>query len=449
MPALVGNDLYPLAASELASRRIDHDTRWDYYEGKQKVFLKIREGEPDYNVIVNLAARVVEQSVNFLIGKMPQFDLPGDDEKTASMEKMIVAWLERYDGEELLNDLFTTGAVCGHVFVKLVMDGQDVRPTYLDPSLVTVFWDPTDKSRPVGYMITWDEQRGNEVVIHREDHMRSENGTNWVIRSYTGNGATWTIAGEDMIWPYPFSQIVDWKNLPNPRGYYGKSDLEKGILRLNDIYNFRQSNTNKILYIHAHPRTVAFGVDRTKIQNTTIDGLWTIPETNADVKNLEMQSDLESSRQHALDMKADFFGDAQMVDLSALKDKIGQITNFGLRLMFAEALAKNRKKRLLAGRGLAEMIRRAGEIMRLDWSGISVTWDDPLPENENEQVTNAKEKIAMKVASRQTEAERMGYDWERERKRMDEERAQTGYNLEQALLNAMRDPNTPASQDTE
>ncbi len=443
MPGLnsfpINADVLPkLAGVERPQRMLEMAQRWDYYDGQHKKFLKQREGEPDYNVIVNLCRRVVEQSVSFLAGERPQFDLPGESEEIEAQEAVLNAWLDAHDVEEWLPDLLTTSAVTGHAFVKLIPDAarDDVRMIALDPMLVSAFWKADDKSQTVGYMIWWEEVVDNQVVSYREDHLLDERGV-WVIIHYRGSGDSWVEQGRE-DWPYPFAQIVDWKNLPNPRGYYGRSDLS-GMLSLNDAYNFRQSNTNKILYIHAHPRTMAFGVQMGDIQKTAIDGFWAIPNPEARVENLEMQSDLESSRKQAEDMKADFFNDAQMVDVSSVKDKVGALTNFGLRLMFAEALAKNRRKRTLAGRGLAEMVRRAGVMLGVNWDGCKVGWQDPLPDNIIEEISVAKETIGMGISSRQTQSEKMGYDWERESQRMADEQAQRDARLGDMLLEGMQD----------
>lgn len=421
-----------LANAERASRLLNISDWWKYYEGEQKKFLKIPEGTPDYNTVVNLCARVVDQSVNFMVGTAPSFDLPGENNAD---DEVLEAWLKVNDWEDFINELMTMAAISGHAFVKLVQEGANIRPVVLDTSLVTAFWDPQDKSKPVAYMILWTDSQNNQI---REDHIRI--GETWVIRSYTGKGDQWISTGE-VPWSYPFAQIVEWKNLPNPRGYYGKSDIEK-VINLNDAYNFRLSNNNKILYIHAHPRTIAFGVEKEQLNKTAIDGLWSIPDKDARVENLEMESDLESSRLNAHEIKADFFSDSQTVDLSTIKDKAGALTNFGLKLLFTEALAKNDKKRRLAGRGLANLVTCVGALLGKNWQGVKVVWGDPLPENQAEQVTNAKEEIAMGISSKQTQSKKLGYDWDKELAQMKEEKKADSMNLANAILTNLRDPNS-------
>jgi len=445
MPALTksiadARTLIDLAMTERTPRMVDISTYWDYYEGRHKKWLKVREGEPDYNVIINLCARVVNQSVNFMVGSLPQFEIQRvqgqTSEKDDVAEALVAQWMDENDFEDFVNDLMTMAAVSGHAIVKLIHEPEklNVRPVVLDPSLVTIYWSPEDKSKVLAYMILWQISSDRQM---REDHIYIRESNAWEVVQYEGFGSDWVEISR-MAWPYPFAQLVDWKNLPNPRGYYGRSDIETAMA-LNDAYNFRVSNTSKILWVHAHPRTLAFGVDKNGISGTAIDGLWLVPDVNARIENLEMTSDLESSRMNAHEVKSDLFSDAETVDLSSVKDKAGQLTNFGLRLMFAEALAKNAKKRRLAGRGLVEMMRRVGALLGQNWESIKIVWADPLPENMVERVSIAKESIAMGVTSRQTESERLGNDWERERERMAEERAESALNLGQSIADSLRD----------
>lgn len=431
MPGILSNSsadaVYSSVVTELTARQINFAKLWEYYEGDQKRFLKVREGEPDYNVTVNLCARVIDQSINFMLGKLPKFDLPGEDD---TQQAGLDAWCRAADIEEFLNDLFVNAAVTGHAFVKLMPDtALGVRPVVLDSGIVSVAWNKADKGQVLGYVVTWQE----DGERYREDHWKVEG--RWEVVYYTGSGSGW-IEQSRGDWPYDFPQICDWKNLPNPRSYYGKSDIQQ-VVNLNDAYNFRVSNTNKILYIHAHPRTIGLGLRKEDVQSTSIDGFWAIPDKDASIQNLEMESDLESSRLQAQEMKNDFFSDASTVDLAVVKDKAGALTNFGLKLLFTEALAKNAKKRMLAGRGLSEMFRRVGVMLGLNWAGVTVQWADPLPENKTEQIANAKETIAMGVASRQTEAERLDYDWEREKQRRAEEQQAAQMGAAESLAAAL------------
>lgn len=104
----------------------------------------------------------------------------------------------------------------------------------------------------------------------------------------------WRVVPETEVrWGYEWPPILDWKNLPNPHQYYGLSDLE--MADLNDAVNFIASNTGRIIKVHAHPKTIGVGVLGKDVQETSVDSFWTIPNADAKVYNLEMQSELRSS----------------------------------------------------------------------------------------------------------------------------------------------------------
>ena len=82
MPALTHydpldlNQLDELAKAELAARREAIAQRWACYRGDFKRPLKVRTGQADDNIIVNMVKRVVNQSVHLLFGEAPRIDLP-------------------------------------------------------------------------------------------------------------------------------------------------------------------------------------------------------------------------------------------------------------------------------------------------------------------------------------------------------------------------------------
>src|SRR5690606_10543777 len=114
----------------------------------------------------------------------------------------------------------------------------------------------------------------------------------WVIIEYEQNQRKEWIELTRDNWDFPFAPIVDWANQSRPHTYYGQTSLTNP--GLNDSINFVASNTARIIKFHAHPKSIGKGVDPDKIVETPIDGFYAIPD-NADVYNLEMQSDLMSS----------------------------------------------------------------------------------------------------------------------------------------------------------
>jgi hypothetical protein len=144
---------------------------------------------------------------------------------------------------------------------------------------------------------------------------------------------------------------------------------------------------------------------------------------------MEMQSDLASSRQFVGDTRADMFDIARTSDINTVKDKIGALTNFGLRVLFKDELAKLTTKQLLYG----ELLRTVNErlLMLKGYNGEqadpgAVVFGDPLPENDTEVITGLQADIAMGIVSKQTAAARRGYDWEAEQERIAAEQTAQG-----------------------
>jgi hypothetical protein len=72
---------------------------------------------------------------------------------------------------------------------------------------------------------------------------------------------------------------------------------------------------------------------------------------------------------------------------------------------------------------------------------VKVVWSDPLPENKVEQIQNAKEIVAMKLASKETESTHLGYDWKKESERIDAETKAAQKNLGEIIMDNLRDKN--------
>ena len=393
---------------------------WQYYDGNMRKPLKVKPGQPDDNVLVNLVAKMVDQAVELLFGEMPEFQLDAEDERSPAELALDALW-EANRGQIFLNNLATSGALAGHCYVKLLPTEDEtrlVRFVALKPEQVTVFWQPDDLERVTAYMIYWS--RGDEE--YREDHVNME--TSWQVINMmrSGGGRGWQITNQQ-TWPYPWAQIVDWQNLPDPRDYYGQPDLQNAAL--NDAENFVLSNTQRIIRYHAHPRTIGTGFRAGDLTDTSVESFWTIPSVDAKVTNLEMQSDLASSATFARALQEQFWSEHRGFDMTTVKDKLGQgLTNFGLRVMMGDALAKASTKRQLYGMGLQAVNRRVMEMLGYGPDNVTkIIWQDMLPSNTVEAAQVQQLLLGMGVTSKASAATALGLDWEQEQERMADESA--------------------------
>jgi len=396
------------------ARRADYvEAAWGYYRGEHKKPLKVRIGQPDDNVILNLCRKLVDTNVAMLFGELPQFEIT--ESETTPVEEAVAAMWQANRAKLFLTDVALSGSVAGHVAVKLVpQEAEPPRLVNLDVARLSVFWREDDIDDVLFYVFRTGKDR-------RQDIVRTDSG--WLVRDLVYKMGGWQVIPEtEVLWGYPWPPILDWKNLPNPHEYYGLSDLEHADL--NDAVNFIASNTNRIIRLHAHPKTIGTGMVAKDVQETSVDSFWTVPNPEARINNLEMQSDLSSSLAYFQLLRSAFFSLSAAVDLASMKDRIGQITNFGLRVLFKDALDRLALKRSLYGQALIEINRRAADLLGFGPDNVGVLhWSNPLPENRLEDVEAASKELELGVVSKETIAADLNRDWELEQERMANEAA--------------------------
>lgn len=418
-------ELDRLAESELAARRKAIDAAWAYYEGNHKRPLKVRTGQPDDNVILNVCRKAIEQAVALLFGEAPQFEIggQGDDPEDQALAALWTA----NDAPIFLHNLALQGALTGHCFVKLVPDdAMGVRFLLLNPRMVTVYWRPDDMDYVTAYSIGYEQ--GD--TARRQDLVNL--GNSWLVRDLDRErGKNWQVTSE-VVWGFRWAPIVEWQNLPDPEEYYGDPDLVRP--ELNDALNFLASNTMRILKFHAHPKTIGTGMRSTDLQATDVDGFWSVPNAEAQIKNLEMQSDLGSSLAFLQLLQGWFFSEHRAVDMASFAHDLGNITNFGLRTLYKDALDKLATKRVLYGKGLADISERA--LALVGWAARPVvSWPDPLPFNDQEEIAGIQTEMALGILSKETAAGLRGRQWEQEQERIADEEAMSD-NIGSRLLAA-------------
>jgi hypothetical protein len=253
---------------------------------------------------------------------------------------------------------------------------------------------------------------------------------------------------ESAVWPYDFPPIIHQKNLPSLNSCYGDSEIDD-VINVQDKNNFVVSNTGIIIKNHAHPSTFIFGISPKQLQDGRLDGavgtIYAIADKEAKASNLEMQSDLASSRAFALDLRQSLFDISREIDISSMADKIGQLTNFGLQVLWSDAIDKNDTKRQLYGDALLELNRRllvlGGWGMEATNPG-SIQWGSALPINIAEEMASDKLALELGIIDKKTVGEkwftRYGKKWEDIEKALEEEQSKANEgnaNIGAMLLN--------------
>jgi len=442
----LGQKIAPYITDALGMRDF---TLANYYSGDHRRQLKTRIGQPDDNIILNFVGLAVNRSVSRLFRGGVKWELPeGGNQQQEYLDKV---W-DLNKKEIILYQVGLHGAVYGTTYFKVSPEGltdpytNELYPRLiaLDPEIIRIKTAPQDMNEVQLYTISykiretayWEitvrndveygfDSNGNIITRSRvEETDQLEEVTVWVIDEYEQVGGGPRVKTDTKTWDYPFPPIIHWKNLPSLKSCYGYSDIEDAI-NVQDKTNFVVSNTGKIIKHHAHPKTIGTGFHVKDMQPLpdSPDEMWAIPSGGGGVEpkvyNLELSSDLASSRAFALDLRQAVFDIVREVDITSMADKLGALTNFGLQVLWSDAIDKNDTKRQLYGDALKELNRRllvlAGNEGEASNPG-DIQWGKALPVNLTEEITFDKIALELGIIDKETVANlyqsRYGVDWE-------------------------------------
>lgn len=416
-----------------------YKTLGKYYSGDHRPQLKTKAGRQDDNVILNFIALAVDRSVSRLFRGGVDFNLP--DGADNQQEYIDTVWdLNRQ--EISLYQVGLHGTVYGTCYYKVVPDGiadpytgeayPRLIPVY--PEIIRVETDPQDMNVVEEYTIEYTvskkmnefttQEVGYREITRRDretDYQEAEAMGFWIIEYWerVGSSGRWTLVNSEQ-WPYDFPPIIHWKNLPSLNSCYGDSDIDDAI-NIQDKENLTVSDIGKIIKYHASPQTVGtgFSADQLKPIEGSVNAFHAVSNADAKIYNLEMSSDLASSRSHALDLRQSIFDIVREVDLSSIADKLGALTNFGLRVLYGDAIDKNDTKRQLYGDALIELNRRL--LVLAGYEGEEsrpgqIAWGEALIVNTSEEIQTDKIALEMGIVDKETiqqrYQDRYGISWE-------------------------------------
>ncbi len=414
-----------MADKERVERQKYIALRWRYYDGDHDKPLKYRPGDKDPNILLNLCGRAVDKSVEF-VGLPKCFELEGQDvkqdmadtEDDNPMEQALELLYKETQCE--IPEVILSGLIAGHSFVKLYFDADDLAAmTLLDPQYVTIFWDAMNVKQLLFYRLQWkqgDTAYMQDIVpswliepSHDQTLTVKPVANFWMIYDYkqSQGRSTWEKLREQKH-EFAFAPLVEWAYKRRPHTYYGTSFLHNAI-NLNNGVNFVASNTGRIIEHHGHPKTFVFGAE-IEAENA-VGGIWDNLPTDARVETLELQSDLASSMRFFETLKSEFFATQRVIDLSTVQDKLGQITNFGVRMLFSDMLEMTNGLRTAVGGGFSEVYRR---LMLMDGHNIigkiEAEWSDQLPKNRLEVLQAATLEKNLGTTSQETLTESIDRD---------------------------------------
>lgn len=392
---------------------------WDYYEGRHPEMLKTLPGAPNDNVTVNLARGIVDRGISFLFGKELEWQFDETDLVESPAEEAIDQVWDANNKMTLLHEVGQNGFLAGYAAIKIApQQDSTIRLINLNPAELRLFSAPDDCDDVYRYVIKYcaEDDQGNE--IHRAEVVERQGprGSTWKITSYRALGGekAYRMDGAPIDWPYPLGPIQHCKNLPRANCCYGYGDLDDPSLM--DALNLTKSATRKTLRLFPDPQDVVEGGSAKGLVRGGAN-IWELPAGT--VKRLEMSgAALGAARQEAIDLRAAIFANARMTDMATIGERLGQITNFGLKVLFLDFMNLNDTKRILYG-GLINRVNQViAQILNLGEVETSFTWPDPLPVDELAQTQSVQAKKDTGLVSDETLTQELGYDYDDEQARL-------------------------------
>lgn len=423
---------------ELLLSQIEEDDRarqaqikhaWQAYWGRLSKPLKVKVGDIDDNVNVNFCRIIVDKGVSFLFGKNLEFEAD-EIRETPAEEWMDSVWNSNRK-MTFLQKVALNGAVAGHAFVKIV-ERPDGLPKLiaLDPETVTVRYSVDDFENVSAYIIRYParDPKTGKPILFRET-IEQDRGR-WVIRDEVSDadGIAWRMTSET-VWNYDFAPVVDCQNLPVPNEYWGASDLEEDIIQLQRSINFILSNLARIIRYHAHPKTWGRGFSAKDLR-IGVDETIIFPSTDAELRNLEMQSDLASSIELYTRLREALHEVSRIPEVATGKvENAGSLSGVALQILYQPLLEKTETKRRTYGDMLVELNRRLLAIGSFGSEIITtINWPELLPSDPMQERQAALIDQQLGV-SQDTLLQRLGYDPELERQKGEMETDDIGEKL--------------------
>ncbi len=459
----------PTSLAQAPTPREDSDRKqamalaWKAYRGTLPNPLKVEPGDTDCNVKPNRCEPIVNKGVSFLFGSELKIEITDEATDTPVEDSPLQETLDGMwgDGDEKMTTLAKAGingGVFGQPFLKLIPPSRAKkypRIVNLNPQIIRVVTLPDDVDTHIAYIIEYPG-RGDVLkkqIIARVDPTGDIETTgeddiedSWTITNYQKSALRrndpWTQVGPVEAWPYPFAPIQTCQNMPNPNEAWGTPDLTPDLIEMNKVLQFHQSNMEKIVYFHGHPRTIGIGLRAREIE-TSVGGVLCLPSPDSKLDTLKPMDNFDGLLRVAASLRDDMDEQSRVpaVALGRLEAlPKGNISGVALQLLFQPLIEKTTQKRRLYG-ALIRAVSRAGLVLAgkigvEQWEDfeIGIHWENLLPIDDLAAAQTAQLLQQLGV-SQATLMQQLGYDPDEEvdKKSVEDGRKMTAFSRGQGF----------------
>lgn len=403
-------------------------------------------------VIENDIAWRVQAMVDLMFGKPVKIHSLADDENArALIEHLLDAVWEASGGIALLQDMALLGHVYGHVDLVVRLDevgleiaGASLRgrtPTVEELRAIAglVRIEAVEPTRGIAVLDEDDYRHMVAFAIHAERDLnevaREPRGVLGLGRKATRKRGTRTewfepgrrtveldgrvvleeerrLLGDDL-------GVVHIQNIAQPFRHEGLGEVEP-LVPLQDELNTRLSDRASRVTMQSFKMYLARGIEGFEKVAVGPGQVWSTDNPDASIEAFGGDADSPSERRHIEEIREalDKVSGIPPIASGVVRARIGNLSSANaLRVTLMGVLAKTARKRVTYGQGMA---RVCGLVLRaLDAAGVLATaegdrgvrlsWPDPLPTDQRDEVAAAKGKLEIGVPSERVLGE-LGYD---------------------------------------
>lgn len=364
---------------------------WQYYYGNHKKALTIgAKQKKDFNIFINYIRLAVDVKVAFLFGepgKCLEFTTDGEAQGETAEEIWLKNVWEYNRKLTKLTKMGKNGHVCGtaYLMAKEPKAGQAFPEiVVLDPDIVQPFWDPDDVDRLEKVVIEYDAIRPDDGRLWGERKVIEQNDAGqWTITQHERDPEKDEFNEvETLIWPYSWNPVHHCQNVVDPNVFFGLSEIEPDVIRLNDAINFIVSNMNKIIFHHAHPKTWSTNAPADQLK-TNVNGVIAL-DKDSTLNLLEVSGDMAQSIAFYNELRSAFkqISSTPEVALGGIDDP-ARVSSLALKVLYGPLLMQTGQKRITYGEMLEEFCRHLLEMGDKKWVGtrVQAVWPYVLPED--------------------------------------------------------------------
>lgn len=389
------------------------------YDGDHPQSVEVLPGDPNDNMRINNGRALVRSCVQALYGVEPTWSF-----STAAGDAAFKAFSDPQahvgapSGFLLtLQKIATNASKAGTGWYKIV-PRQTLPPriVVIDPGKVDAFWDDDDHEDPWAFLIRWAGMTRDGDPMQRRQIIERLTDESWLIRDEVRvkDARAWSpVDGSPVVWDYPWPPIGWWQNLPHEDGFYGQPDLTPETIDLVYKLNSLYTDTKKIIRLHAHPKLVGVGFDADSVQ-VGPDEMLVLPSKDAELRIIEMQSDLASTMGFLDRVRSTFHETTFFPEVATGKlDNVGQLSGLALQILYGPRSEATEQKRLTAGPAVEAMLNHVFELMGVAAVATETGWPEIVPSDPvaERQVAEADQRLG---ASKETILANLGYDAKKE-----------------------------------